>query len=251
MLVGAAIAIVELLVGNRFSEAELQQAVSGFGPVAPIAFLVLFVVLGAFIIPTTLLAVAAATIFGAGAGFVYSLLGAELAAILGFVAARVLGRDAVARWLGRHPGRLARLDKRLADRGFMTALIMRLVYLPNGLINVVCGISGMRLSVYSAATFLGILPMVFAVTFVTGIARTAILAGDIEALWDPMTITALAIFVACVTVPFASGLLRRRFRTRGLLTDPLDEISGAFDDEEHTGSAAQPPPESDAPPGSA
>jgi len=225
----AAVALfIEMVIGQRMTEEDIQQFVKGAGIYAPILFVAVFAVAGSLVVPTTILAIVGATLFGRGLGCTYSMIGAELAALLGFMVARTLGRQSVERWIGRQPGKLARIDKRLAERGFSTAVIMRLVYLPNGLINVVCGVSGMPAVTYGFATAIGLFPIVFAVTFLTAGAKAAILGGDWSALLEPETVFAIVLFVVCVTGPIAVGALKRRVRTRGLLRAPLDEVDAAF-----------------------
>ena len=207
---GALYLIAQLLIGNELTEADIEQTIRRFGVFAPITFILAFAFAGSLIVPTTALAIVGATLFGDYYGFFYSMIGAQIAAVLGFLAARTLGRDAVKGWIGDRTGKVAWLNKRLADHGFTTALIMRLVYLPNGLINVVCGISGIRASVYTVATFFGLMPIVFAVVFVAASAKEAIVQGDWSALWQAKTIFAIALYFAAISTPVIAGVVRRR-----------------------------------------
>lgn len=231
VVVGALIVIVQMLLGKRVSAEGVEGWVAGFGTAAPIAFIVIFTLIGSLLIPTTLLTIVAATLFGRSAGFGYSMTGAFCAAMLGFFAARRLGREAVSRWIGKRTGPLAKLDKRLETRGFSTALLMRLLYIPNGLINIVCGLSRIRAASYALATAVGLLPMVFAVTFVTAGAKVALLSGDWSALLETETILAVALFLACLTVPFISGAVHHRLSARKLLSAPYAEIEEVFEEE--------------------
>ena len=229
-LVCGIVVFVEVILGNRFNESELEVAVRRLGATGPAAFIVLFSLTGSLFIPTTLLAVLGATLFGPGPGFFYSLSGAFIAAILGFFVARTLGRDAVARWLGRRAGTLAGIDQHLQVRGFSTALIMRLIFIPNGLINVVCGLSGMRIIDYALATLLGLTPILFAVVFVTDGAKLAIFEGEWSALLEPSSLVAIGLFIVCVASPLVAGLVRSRVRTRRLVTQPFTALGEVFGD---------------------
>jgi len=229
-LIGSVIVVVEVVVGNRFSEEDIERMVRQTGATGPIAFVVFFALTGSLLIPTTVLAVVGATLFGRLPGFAFSMAGAFLAAMIGFTAARTLGREFVSRWLGKRAGALARLDERLEKRGFMTALVMRLLYIPNGLINLACGVSGMRATHYALATLCGLTPMVFAVVFVTDGAKAAILDGDWSALLEPETIAAMVLFFVCIATPLTTGLVRRRVRARELLSQPFDAIGDVLED---------------------
>ncbi len=214
----AVFAVVELFRGDGLSHEQLTALAHGAGGAAPILFVGMFALLGSLVLPTTMLTIVGAAVFGEFGGFFYSLLGGFLAAMIGFHAARIVGRELVSRWVDRRAGNLAALDARLADDGFRTALVMRLLYLPNGLINVVCGISAIKGRDYALATLLGLTPMVFAVSFVTDGALDALLAGDLSPLLEPRTLLAALVFLVCVAVPLVGTVRARRMRRRGELS---------------------------------
>ncbi len=85
-------------------------------------------------------------------------IGAFLSAILSFGIARALGRE----WVAEHESdRLRYFDEKVKKRGFFTILILRLLlFIPFDLINILSGVSGIRLVSYAAATFIGIWPEV-------------------------------------------------------------------------------------------
>ncbi|MCA9563687.1 MAG: TVP38/TMEM64 family protein, partial [Myxococcales bacterium] len=116
-LIVTLIIVVHYSIGNRVSEQDIRELVKTFGPIAPIAFILVLAIAGSLVVPTTALVVAGAALFGDLLGFVYSTIGAFFAAIIGFQVARTLGRSAVTKWIGNHPGRLAKLDARLSRSG--------------------------------------------------------------------------------------------------------------------------------------
>ena len=194
--------VVAITVRETITEEELKAWIEGFGTTAPLAFVVLFALAGSLLIPTTLLTMTGALLFGPLVGFSYSMLGAFLAGLLGFSIARLLGAKAVARWLEKSKGRMANLDRRLEEHGFTTALYMRLLYIPNTLINLVCGVSSMRLSAYAAGTLLGLVPWAYAVTFVTSSIKDAVLSRDWSVLGEAESVFAVVLFIVCFTIPF-------------------------------------------------
>jgi uncharacterized membrane protein YdjX (TVP38/TMEM64 family) len=213
VLASAVFSIIELTSGDGLTEEDLRVWVKGFGAWGPAAFLLAFATFGSLLVPTTALTVVGATLFGSLAGFVYSLVGAFCAAMLGFSAARTLGRKAVTRLLERRGGTMADLDARLAEHGFSTAFFMRLLYLPNGLINIACGVSAIPSQVYALATLLGLTPIIFAVAFITGGARRALLAGDMRALLQPEVLLSVALFGACISIPLVHMMVKNRRRS--------------------------------------
>lgn len=202
--------VIEITVRGSVTEEELKAWIEGFGATAPVVFIVLFALAGSLLIPTTLLTMTGALLFGPLVGFSYSMLGAFLAGLLGFSIARLLGAKAVARWLDQSKGRMANLDRRLEEHGFTTALYMRLLYIPNTLINLVCGVSSMRLSAYAAGTLLGLVPWAYAVTFVTSSVKDAVLSRDWSVLGEADTVFAVVLFVICFAIPFIHKAVVRR-----------------------------------------
>lgn len=103
---------------------------------------------------------AVSVLVGVVAGFVPGLLvafgGAMAAAVLSFGLSRWLGRAAVTRIAG---ARLARLDRLLVDRGFVSLLVGRLLpVVPFVVLSYGAGLTAMRLLPYAAATALGLVP---------------------------------------------------------------------------------------------
>jgi uncharacterized membrane protein YdjX (TVP38/TMEM64 family) len=207
---GGAVLVAALFAENgSLDEADIETYVADLGVSAPVGFIFIFTLFGSLLVPTTLLAIVGAAIFGGLLGFGYSMVGAFFAAIVGFLAARTVGRGPASRWLERSQGRLAGLDKRLDKHGFTTALFMRLLYIPNGLINVTCGISSMRTSSYALASLIGILPMVFAVSFMTIGIREMVNTGDWSGFATPGSIGAIGLFLVCLSIPFVTGAMGR------------------------------------------
>jgi phospholipase D1/2 len=100
----------------------------------------------------------------------YALIGAELSALVVFGIGRLLGRDAVRRVAG---SLLNRLSRKLSDSGFSAIITFRIVPVaPFSVINVIAGVSEMRLKDYAVGTFVGMLP---------GIGAIALLSDQISA----------------------------------------------------------------------
>ncbi|WP_165628805.1 TVP38/TMEM64 family protein [Klenkia taihuensis] len=107
-------------------------------------------------IPRTALALLTGILLGFWPGLLVTVVGALVGALLGFGLGRALGRDTVLRLAGP---RLRKADQLAMDRGFTAVLLARLTpVLPFFLVNYAGGLSGVRLPVYLAATFVGLLP---------------------------------------------------------------------------------------------
>lgn len=98
--------------------------------------------------------------YGLVPGIVLSSLATLAGCLLGFLWARLAGRDwARRRLLGRAQGWLARLDRLVAARPFGTILMIRLLPVGSSLaLNLAAGVLGLRLLPFLAATLLGSLP---------------------------------------------------------------------------------------------
>lgn len=121
---------------------------------------VLFVAAGALAtaigLPRQIVAFAGGTAFGALIGTGLALLASVFGCIAGFLWARLVGRD----WARRRiSGRLARLDRFLAENPFSATLTLRLLPVGNNAaLNLLAGLSGVRLLPFVAGSAIGYVP---------------------------------------------------------------------------------------------
>lgn len=139
-------------------------------PLTPVAVVVCYVIAGLVMVPVTLLIAVTGIVFGPLEGSVYALGGSVLSAAVSFGVGHWLGRDAVARMLGP---RMNRLTKRIARQGILAMIVIRMLPIaPFTVVNVVAGISPIRLRDYLIGTALGMLPgIVITITFVHHLAE--------------------------------------------------------------------------------
>lgn len=173
-------------------------------PMTPFWVLAAFVAAGFAIIPVTLLFAATVMVFGPWAGMAYSLVGAELSALACFGVGHALGRDAVRRLAGN---RLNRISRKLSERGILTMITLRIVPIaPFSVVNVVAGVSEIRFRDFAIGNFLGMLPGVIGIAFVTDRA--------LASLRDPSMTTVLVALAVLVVVAAGLGLVRYLFKKR-------------------------------------
>lgn len=146
--VGLAILVVLLVVGGLLTSrlfwlfedpAAVREAVSAFGPLAPLAFVVMQaaqVVVAP--IPSHVLSFAAGYLFGPVWGFVYSMTGAIAGTFVALVLARRYGRPVVERFVT--PEALDRFDAYLSEYGLAGVFVVFL--LPGFPDDVVCLVAG-------------------------------------------------------------------------------------------------------------
>jgi uncharacterized membrane protein YdjX (TVP38/TMEM64 family) len=129
------------------------------GTLAIVGFILTYTGLTALSVPgAALMTLTGGFLFGVWFGTLYALLGATLGAGAVFLAARA-GLAGLAERAGP---RVQRLKCGFRKDAFSYLLCLRLVPIfPFWLVNLVAGASGMRLSPYLAATFLGMIPGAF------------------------------------------------------------------------------------------
>jgi len=168
-------------------------------PFTPLMVMAAYVLGGLIAFPITLMVIASVIVFGPWWGLTYALAGAELSALVVFGLGRLLGRDAVRRVAG---SLLNRISRKLSDSGLAAIITFRIVPVaPFSVINVIAGVSEMRLKDYAVGTFVGMLP---------GIGAIALLSDQISASLrhpDLGQFTVLAIVVVFVSTGLF--LLRR------------------------------------------
>ena len=97
--------------------------------------------------------------FGVVLGTLWSQVAVTLAIMAPFLYSRHLGRDLVARRMGR---RLQRFDELLGQHGFMVVMLIRLCPVGNNfLTNYLAGVTAVPLGTFLAASFVGYLPQSF------------------------------------------------------------------------------------------
>lgn len=133
--------------------ASLRQFGAAFGPVAAVGGFALAL---AIAIPLTFLSLVALVAFGPAAGFACVLAGALLGAAISYGIGWMLGREVVERLAGP---RINLLSRRLARRGLMAVIAVRLVPIaPFAVVNMVAGASHIRLRDLLLGTAVGITP---------------------------------------------------------------------------------------------
>ncbi|QQO56650.1 MAG: phosphatidylserine/phosphatidylglycerophosphate/cardiolipin synthase [Thiohalocapsa sp. PB-PSB1] len=141
---------------------QLAASVNGlsqtwWGP--PVA-LVAFIAASLVAVPVTLLILVSALVFDPVTGGLLALAGSTLSALAGYGIGVHTGRDAVERLSG---GGLDRLSRRLAKRGILTMITVRIVPVaPFAILNLFAGASHLRLRDFLIGTLIGMLPAVLA-----------------------------------------------------------------------------------------
>ncbi len=114
-----------------------------------------------FLVPSSVLEVAAGSVYGPLGGTIINIIGANISAALAFSTSRFIGRSFFSR---TSRGRLKRYDEAISRDAFFTIFLMRIILVPFDIVNYASGMTGIAYSEYALATFLGTLPAVIAFT---------------------------------------------------------------------------------------
>ncbi len=134
----------------------LHRQMEAFGLLkSALLYIVLYTVRPLILFPATLLTISSGLIFGPWLGILFTIIGENASANLAFMIARWLGRD----WIKTHEhGVFIKWEKRIEEKGLITVLIMRLIYLPFDAVNYGCGLTSMKQFDFFIGTLIGILP---------------------------------------------------------------------------------------------
>lgn len=147
---------------------SLRGWIDGLGVVAPIVFIVIYVVATVAFLPGAPLSLLAGLVFGAVWGTLWTVIGATLGATLAFLIGRYAARGLVESWTASNE-RVRKLDEGVEKHGWRMLVITRLVPLfPFNLQNYAYGLTRIRVGSYVFLTALCIVPGVIVYTFAGG-----------------------------------------------------------------------------------
>lgn len=148
--------MTELLASLRLNAATLSP------------WLVLAAVLLASIVavPLGVIIVACALLLGPWPATAYVLTGATVGGVVSYGVGNYLGHDGLQRFAGE---RINRISRRLAERGLLSVIIIRLLPIaPFAIVNMIAGASHLRLRDFIPGTLIGMLPGTLIIAFSVG-----------------------------------------------------------------------------------
>jgi uncharacterized membrane protein YdjX (TVP38/TMEM64 family) len=176
--------------------ALVKTEVVRWGVWGPLVYMLLYAVGPSFLVPGAVMTIAGGLAFGTGWGSVYSLIGADVGAVVAFGAGRFLGRSFVEGIVGE---RFESMLHKIARNGFPIILYLRMVpVIPYNALNLLAGASPITFHDYFWASMIGMIPGTILFAFL----------GD--ALWHPLS---PKFFLALLLIAFsvACGEIYRRW----------------------------------------
>jgi uncharacterized membrane protein YdjX (TVP38/TMEM64 family) len=180
-----------------FTESHFTSAV--------LVFIVTYCVVTGLSLPgATLLTLAGGFLFGTPLGMLLVNVGATTGATLAFLAARYLLRDWVESKFG---SRLGPIQEGFAKNAFSYLLTLRLIPLfPFFLVNLVSGLTRVRLGTYAAATAIGIVPGSFVYAYA---GRQLGTIRSLSEIASPNVLLAFTLLGVLAVTPIVYKKLRR------------------------------------------
>ncbi|WP_082501573.1 TVP38/TMEM64 family protein [Williamsia sp. Leaf354] len=217
LLVAIVVAAVVVAVTVDIPDPQpLRDRVDSAGAWGLVLFVLVYIAVSLTPFPASALTIASGLLFGLLEGTIVVMVAATIGAWFGFLLARWLGRDGVAR-LGWE--RIASIDAILRRRGLIAMVLIRLIPFPFAVVNYAAGLSAIRGRDYLIGTVVGILP--------SAIGYTAVGAYGTSPLSWPF-VGALA---AVAVIAIVSGVAARRLRhpdptPETSAGEPIDDVVG-------------------------
>lgn len=179
--------------------AVLQTWIQDQGIWAPLVFGFIYIAATVFALPGSVLTIGGGLMFGVWWGTLINWMSASTGAMISFLIARYLGREAVEKIL-RRQSTLRGLDDKISKNGFYPVFIMRLVPLfPFNALNFGLGLTKVSMRHYALATLLGILPGSFVYTSLGAAGRHIQLSDPATwanvRVWGPFALILLLSFL--------------------------------------------------------
>ena len=188
----------------------------GQGALGLVVFAALYAVATVFAVPGSALTLIAGGAFGVASGTVAVWFGATAGLALAFLAARLLARDRVARWLSSKPS-FAAVDRAVAAEGWKIVFLTRLTpVFPFTVLNYAYGLTGVGFPGYLIASATGILPGTLLYIYLgSSVARTVSGESDpLELLFRGLGLAAFVVVTILIT-----RTARRALREAGVGTE--------------------------------
>ncbi|MFC1890130.1 FAD-dependent oxidoreductase [Thermodesulfobacteriota bacterium] len=209
---------------------KLNDWIEGFGILAPLVYIIFYILGCVFFLPGIPLTLVGAVAFGSIWGTIYVSIGSTLGASVAFLVARYAARSIVEDWMTKNP-RLRKIDEGVQNQGWRMLMITRLVPIfPFNIQNYVYGITRIPFPTYVIVSWICMVPGTIAYVFAGG----AIVSGE----GDPKkTILYLAVAgVFFVLLSFLPGFIKKRYGDelttdsgfgQGGTTPPVEKTLGA------------------------
>jgi uncharacterized membrane protein YdjX (TVP38/TMEM64 family) len=176
LLIIAALAVAVTVFDLQQVFRDTLAWISGLGSIAPLIFILLYILACILLLPGSLLTLGAGVVFGVIKGSIVVSIGSTLGATAAFLTGRYLARNWVS---GKVAGneKFKAVDEAVAREGWKIVLLTRLSpAFPFNLLNYAFGLTKVRLKQYFLASWIGMIPGTIMFVYIGS------LAGDLASL---------------------------------------------------------------------
>lgn len=176
-------------------------------------FILAYILAALFMVPGSILTLAAGVLFGVSLGVALVSLAATLGACCAFLVGRFLARDWVESRLETMP-RFRALDRAVARRGWLIVLLARLsVVIPYNLLNYALGLTNVRFGAYLFGTLIGMLPAIFLYVYLGSVAGSLASLDQNGAPMIPQSLFITGLIVTALLIFLIARLTARALRS--------------------------------------
>lgn len=197
---------------------DALQWVDSLGAIAPIAFILIYIMATVAFLPGSILTLGAGVVFGVVEGSIYVFIGATIGATLAFLVGRYLARGWVSNKIAGSL-KFQAIDRAVGDEGFKIVLLTRLSpVFPFNLLNYGLGVTGVTLKDYVLAS-VGMIPGTIMYVYLGSLAGSiATIGGETQADVNPVAQWAIRIigFAATVAVTLYVTKIARQALNRSI-----------------------------------
>lgn len=205
-LVAAPVQAQEAASNSGFNPQQLLrnalQWVEDLGAIAPIAFMVIYIVATVAFLPGSVLTLGAGVLFGVVQGSIYVFFGATIGATLAFLVGRYLARGWISKKIAGNQ-KFSAIDRAVGKEGLKIVLLTRLSPIfPFNLLNYGLGVTGVSLKDYVLGS-VGMIPGTIMYVYIGSLAGSiATIGGETQPDANPVAQWAIRIigFIATVAV---------------------------------------------------
>lgn len=184
---------------------ELKELIDGFGLIAPVVFVLAYILATVFFLPGVPLTLLGGIVFGPIWGTVWVSISSTVGATLAFLVGRYIGRDWIVSKFS-NSDIFNRLDTGVKNQGWKMIAITRLIPLvPFNAQNYVYGLTDIPLKTYTLVSWIFMLPGTVAYVFLAG----AIIGGEGDVA---KTFTYIGIGVAIL---IALSIISKKYLSKG------------------------------------
>ena len=209
VLVGITIAATpvhaqEAAQSSGFNPQELLrnalQWVDDLGAIAPIAFILIYIVSTVAFLPGSVLTLGAGVVFGVIQGSIYVFIGATIGATLAFLVGRYLARGWISKKIAGNK-KFSAIDRAVGNEGFKIVTLTRLSPIfPFNLLNYGLGVTGVSLKDYVLAS-VGMIPGTIMYVYIGSLAgNIATIGSETQPDANPIAQWAIRILGFAATV---------------------------------------------------